>query len=57
MKQSRRPWTDDEIAWLVALYPDCPTRLIAETLGRAFLQSDVPALPSTPKGVTVHRLK
>ena len=38
IRPPRWPWSDDEIAWLVALYPDNPTRLVAEALGRRMPQ-------------------
>lgn len=34
IRPPRWPWSDDEIAWLVALYPDNHTSLVVEALGR-----------------------
>lgn len=34
----RRWWHDDELAWLIALYPDVKTDLVAEALGRTVKQ-------------------
>ena len=41
MKQNRGPrqvWSDDDIAWLIALWPDVKSELIAEALGRRLTQ-------------------
>lgn len=41
MTQNRGPrqvWSDDEIAWLIALWPDVKSELIAEALGRRLTQ-------------------
>jgi len=34
----RRRWSEDEIAWLVALWPDVKSALVAEALGRRLSQ-------------------
>lgn len=38
IRPPRWAWSDDEIAWLVALYPDNQTALVAEALGRRVAQ-------------------